>query len=388
MNNRIAVIGKIYEGKGEPMEISTILIQNGKIEGIYRGEQRFDGATVIDKKTCWITPGMIDAHTHLALRNEPRVRIFTSDINEYSDPVSPQLRVIDSFNTQDEDINITRRAGFTTVCVLPGSANVCGGQGFCCKLRPEETVDEMAIPGTTVMKMALGENPTNAYGYKRNKAPFSRMGSAALMRELLFEAKEYSEKLKAVDDDERRMEHWDMGLQAMVPVVRGKVRCRIHCHRSDDMATAIRIAKEFNLKYALEHAGGGPYIAKTLRDNQVTCVVGPLNMGTPKRELWQRDWSTPAKLTMAGIKVCLTRDDSRQTEDLLIDAGKCIAYGMPEEDAFKALTIYPAELLGLAGRIGSIEVGKDADLAFYNGHPFSNFTRCKGTMIDGVLYTE
>lgn len=386
--SKIAVVGKIYNGKGEPKKVSTILVEGSKISAVYEGRKEIDGAEVLDMSGYWITPGLIDAHTHLGLHNSPGVRIYNQDSNEFSNPITPQLRVMDSFNPHDGDVTVTRQAGFTTCCVLPGSANVCGGQGFSLKLKPAETVDEMVLPGSTVMKMAFGENPKFQYGYNRDRSPISRMATAALLRELLLKAKRYSDELASVKDDVSKLKKWDFGLQAMVPVVRGEMRCRIHCHRSDDMATAIRIAKEFNLKFSLEHASGGAYMTNTLRENHVTCVVGPMDIGYVKRELWQRDWTTPAKLTNAGVTVCLTRDESRKTGELLCDAGKCMAYGLSEEDAFKAVTINPARLLGFEDRIGSIEPGKDADLAFFNGHPFSNFTRCQGTMIEGVLYKE
>ena len=277
-----------------------------------------------------------------------------------------------------------RNAGFTTVYTQPGSGNIIGGMGIAIKLRGN-TAEEMAIPGTEEMKFALGENPKRFHGLEQNRMPWTRMGTAALLRETLFKAKNYSDKLLAAEKDGEKAPEPDFKLDALVPVVRGKMRARIHCHRADDIMTAIRIAKEFGMDFTLEHATEGYKVKKELAKEQVTCVVGPLLLPPAKQEIWNIRLENAGELTAAGVKVCLTADTGSETQWLPYQAGLLTRHGMSEEDIMKGLTIYPAEVLNLDGRIGSLEVGKDADIAVFDGNPLSNMTLCRATIIDGEV---
>lgn len=376
--------GTIYTVTKGVLKNGTILIENGKIKEVGTDLAIPEDAEILDAANQWITPGLIEAHSHIAMGNEPSDG-GPADFNENSNPVVPFVRAMDAFHPQDDSVSETRKAGFTTICVLPGSANLIGGIGFSAKLREGRIVEEMMIPGTEVMKFALGQNPRRNYREK-DRIPKTRMGSAAVLRETLMKAKDYSCRKLAAERGEGAAPEYDFHMEALVPVIRGEMRCRIHCHRSDDIATALRIAEEFNLCFSLEHATEGYMIADILAKKHVPCVIGPMNLKPYKQEVWGRKLETPAILDEAGVEFCLTEDAGITTYLLPIHAGMCIARGLKEETALKALTIRPAKLLGLDERIGSIEAGKDADIAVFNGNPFSSLSRCTHTVVEGHVF--
>ena len=235
--------GKVVTVTDKTFEHGTVLIEDGKILAVGENIEIPSDAQVIDASGCWVTPGLIDCHTHISNFNEPSTNpSIPLDGNEMSSPITPQVRAMDAVNPHDYAISKVRDAGFTTVCILPGSANVIGGTGIVIKLRDAQTAEEMILPGTEQMKFAMGENPKRCYGTDR-KYPMTRMGLASLMRETLFKAKVYSDRLKAAELDPSKAPEPDFQLQALVPVVRGEMRCRIHAHRSDDIMTAIRVAE-------------------------------------------------------------------------------------------------------------------------------------------------
>lgn len=378
--------GKVVTVTGETYEKGTVLLDGGKIAAVGADVEIPEGAEVIDASGKWVTPGLIDAHTHISTFNEPQVIPPSYDGNETSSPITPQVRGIDALNPRDMAIAITRSAGFTTCYTGPGSANVIGGTGLCFKLKEAETCLEMAIPGTEMMKFALGENPKRFYGTK-GQMPVTRMGVAALLRETLTKAKNYSDALLEAQTDPEKKPKPDFALDALVPVVRGEMKVRIHCHRADDIVTAIRISEEFGLKYSIEHVTEGYLIADYLAQKDPDMVIGPLNMGPGKMEIWNTSLSNPAKLEAAGCKrFSLMADTSSATKFLPTYIGLCIGRGLSPELAMKAVTINPATMLGIADRVGSIEVGKDADLAIWSGFPFSNLSLCEKTIIDGRVY--
>ena len=343
-----------------------------------------EGAEVINGEGFWVTPGLIDCHTHISTFYEPRnMPSLGTDANECSDPITPHVRAVDALNPFDPAIEKTRKSGFTTVYTGPGSGNLIGGTGISFKLRGT-TAEEMIIPGTEQMKMALGENPKRAFGMDK-KMPITRMGSAALIRQTLYEARNYADKLEKAKTDPTKAPEPNFKLDSLVRVVRGEQRVRIHSHRSDDIRTAIRIAEEYKLDFSIEHATEGYLIKDFLAERNVTCVVGPLLLEPVKQEVWGLILENAGILTEAGVKVCLTADTGSKTAWLPIEVGLLIRRGLSEEAAFKGVTINPAELLGIADKVGSIEVGKDADLAVFDGHPFSNLSLCRATIIDGKL---
>lgn len=376
--------GKIVTVTKGIIEGGTILIDQGKIVAVGQDLPIPEGTRVIDASGKWVTPGLIDCHTHISTFPEPSTMPApTGDANEMSDPVTPHIRAIDAVNPHDYAFAKTLMAGFTTIYTGPGSGNLIGGVGVSVKLRGK-TADEMAIPGSGQMKMALGENAKRAFGADR-KAPMTRMGCAAVIREALWKARNYSDKLRLAETDPSKKPDFDFKLEALVPVVRRQQKVRIHSHRSDDIATAIRIAEEFDLDFAIEHVTEGYKIVEHLAAKNPYCVVGPMLIPPKKQELWDIRMENPGILSKAGIKVCLTADAASETQWLPVHAGLAVRYGMDAAEAFKGITLYPAELLGLADRMGSLEVGKDADIAIFDGDPICNLTTCEVTMIDGEV---
>lgn len=376
--------GKVNTIVNGIIENATILVENGKIKAVGNNLDIPSNAEVIDATSYYVMPGLIDAHTHISTFSEPTTRFGMHDGNEVSNPITPFIRAMDALNPYDFAIERVRNAGFSTVCTLPGSANIIGGTGIVFKLRGH-TAEEMIIPGTEQMKMALGENPRGVYGHDK-KLPTTRMGVAGLWRQTLAEARDYSNKLKEAETDPTKAPKFDFKMESLVKVIRGQMKVRIHCHRSDDIMTAIRVSEEFNLDYSLEHATEGYKVADVLGAKKATCVVGPLLMGPEKQELHAVNEETAGILCKAGANVCLTADTGSGTAWLPGNIGIIIRNGLSEVEAFKAVTINPAKLLGISDKVGSIEVGKDADIAIFDGHPFSSMTLCRFTMIDGVIY--
>lgn len=377
--------GRILTIKNDIIENGTIIIKEGKIVEVGQNLDIPSNAEVIDATGKWVTPGLIDCHTHISVFGEPSTMPgLHEDGNEMSDPITPEVRALDALNPEDPAIKKVREAGFTTIYTGPGSANIIGGTGISIKLRGI-TVEEMYIKGSDQMKMALGENPKRVYGADKKK-PMTRMATASLLRETLSKAKNYSDELKEAEMDPSKKPKYDFKLESLVKVIRGEQRVRIHCHRADDIMTAIRISEEFNLDYSLEHVTEGYKIKDILAEKNVYCVIGPLLLPPVKQEVWDLKLENAGILSNSGIKVCLTEDATSGTMWLPIHAGIIVKNGMDENEAFKALTQYPAELLNLDDRIGSIEVGKDADIAIFDGHPMHNMTTCQLTMIDGEIY--
>ena len=374
--------GKVFTVSGDTLDSGTILIDNGKIVAVGPAYQIPIpvGAEILDATGKWVTPGLIDAHTHISCFGEPRSRPGHWDVNEITTPITSHLRGIDALNPADVAIANVRRAGFTTCYTGPGSSNVIGGVGLSFKLKDATSVYEIAISGSEQMKFALGENPKFVYGNQK-KFPSSRMSIAAMLRQELYDACHYSDDLAAGRNPKPNFK-----LDPLVPVVRGEMRCRIHCHRADDIVTAIRIGEEYGLKIAIEHCTEGWKIPKLLAEKKVPCVVGPLMLDLSKEEVWNVRLETPAILYNAGVFLCSTQDSCSGTRFLPMILGMVIAHGLPWEAALESVTSHPAQLLGLSDRLGTLEPGKDGDVAIFSGDPFSNYTICEATIIEGVVY--
>lgn len=352
------------------IENGYIITDNGKIAEI--GEmanlKAYPEAEIIDAKGSIVTPGMIDAHSHIGMW-EDGLNFEGSDGNEETDPLTPHLRAIDAVNPMDRAFCEAAKAGITTVVTGPGSANPVGGQILAMKT-VGRCVDKMKICEPLAIKFALGENPKSVYNDK-SQSPATRMAVAAQIREILYKAAEYMEQInKANENDEEDMPDFDIKLEALLPLMRGKIPMHVHAHRADDIFTAIRIAEEFELKIVLVHATEGHLICDELKEKNIPVLAGPILTDRSKPELKNQSEINPAVLTAAGIKTAIITDHPETPQKhLALCAGMAVKYGMSELDALRAITSVPAEICGLGNRIGKLSQGYDADIVIWNGNP-------------------
>ena len=374
-------LGVIKEG--------IILIKNHRIEKIGgKGLKISEDYEVIDISGKTITPGFVDAHAHIGLFEEG-LRWEGNDGNEMTDPITPHLRVVDGIKPDDPAFEMAREFGITTVGVLPGSANPIGGMGAAIKTYGR-TVEDMLVKFPMGMKMAFGENPKNVYGVTQKKMPQTRMANAGLIREWLYKAKTYMEKKEKAKEDPDKAPEFDIKLEALEIVLRGKIPIRAHAHRASDILTAIRIAEEFGVKIIIEHGTEAYKIADIIAKKRIPVVHGPLLLPRHKPELRNLTLKSPAILAEAGVEFALSTDAPGQTVfDLPIMAAMSIRKGLSPEVALKSITIIPAKILGIADRVGSIEEGKDADLVVFSGDPLDVRNKAEMVLINGeIVYFE
>jgi imidazolonepropionase-like amidohydrolase len=366
------------------IENGHILIEANKIKAVGTGRDVPTGATIIDAAGRTVTPGIIESHAHIGI-GEQGVGWEGQDHNESTHPLTAWCSALDGINMLDSAFDDFRRAGITCAGVLPGSANIIGGTSVALKCRGG-IVDRAVIKNPLAMKAALGENPKMAFGSK-NKAPSTRMGSAAVLREALLTARQYQEKMDSgtAEQDKPR---FDKQLDAMLPVMRGEIPLGIHCHRHDDIVTSVRIAKEFGIKYRLEHVTDGCLVADYLKENNAWVAVGPSLQYGSKVENKDRDFRTAVELSRKGVHFCLTTDHPVIAgHHLITTAGVAVGWGMDRDVALRSITLSSAEHMGLEERIGSIDAGKDADIVIWSGDPLDFTTFADVTIIDGeVVY--
>ena len=365
--------GYIKTMAGADIENGMILIDGGRIAAVGQNLEIPADAEVIDAGGRIVAPGFVEAHCHIGL-DEEGIGFEGADYNEAVDPITPQMRAIDAINPFCEAFDLALHAGVTTACTGPGSANVVGGTFVIVKLQGKR-VDDMIVKYPAAMKIAFGENPKRCYS-NQHKSPSTRMGTAAVLRELLFKAQRYMEEVDAAEADPSvKRPAFDMKLEAMLPVMRHEIPLKAHAHRADDMFTALRIAKEFGLDITLDHCTEGHLIVDDLVKEGKPCFVGPSFGGKSKYELKNKTFETPAVLANAGMKFAIITDAPvTPLQYLPLCAGLAVKSGLSEEAAWKAITIWPAELLGIASRVGSIEPGKDADIVIHNGDPLSDIS--------------
>ena len=343
-----------------------------------------EGEEVLGAAGAGIYPGFIDAHSHLGMW-EDSMGFEGDDGNEDTDPATPQLRSIDAINPTDKAFAEALAGGVTTVVIAPGSSNPIAGR--VCALKTKGCcIDDMLIKDNLAMKLALGENPKLTY-HAKGLSPATRMATAALIREQLAKARRYMEDREAAaEDDELDEPEFDFKCEAMLPLLRKEMKAHIHAHRADDICTAMRICNEFDIDYVLIHCTDGYTLAAKIAQSGAAAIVGPLINARTKPELSGQRLSNSAQLVAAGVKTAICTDHPElPTQYLTLSAGIAVRGGLNYDEALRAITINPAEICGIADRVGSIEVGKDADLVFFFGDPLSVYATPKLVIINGEV---
>lgn len=381
--------GTIKTMAGGDIRDGCIRIENGKIAEIgKRDEVNFhpaSGERVIEIRDGIIMPGIIEAHCHMGISEEKK-GMEGDDCNETVNPVTPYLRAIDAINTMDAAFDDAVRAGITSAMIGPGSSNVVGGQFAFLKTKGRR-VDDLVVKAPAAMKVAFGENPKVNYS-GQGKSPSTRMAIAAMLREELKKAFAYmdkKEKSLAAGEDFQE----DFAMECWLPVLRREIPLKAHVHRVDDIFTAVRIAREFHLKMTLDHCSEGHLIARELAEEGFPAIVGPDLASRNKIEVQNMAFKTVGVLNKAGLMTAITTDHPVSLiQSLPLCAGLAVKSGLDLEEGYRAITIHPAVICGVADRVGSLEVGKDADIAVFNGNPMEVFTETLYTVIDGQVVYE
>lgn len=363
----------------------VILVEDGKIKEIGPDVKIPEGVKPLKAK--YVMPGLVEAHCHIGIWEE-KIGWAGSDGNEMTEPATPHVRALDGIkaNADESGLEAALHEGITTAQILPGSANVIGGFGVVIKTAPKTTVDQMVLRNPSGMKIAFGENPMRVYGVQKKVMPSTRMGVAGVLRESLQKTKNYMEKKELYADDPEKLPEVDLRLEALIPVLKKEIPFRAHAHRADDVATAIRICEEFDVEMSWEHATEGHRIADYIAEKKVPAVWGPSLMSRPKWEMRELGYDTPRIMYDAGVKFAIQTDAPGSTIRFLpICAALSVKEGLPYDYALKAITIIPAEILGVSDRVGSLEVGKDADLRLLSGDPLEFMTKCQKVIIDGEV---
>ena len=380
----LIINGTVHTMDGPVMEHGYVAVAGSKIAGVGPMSERpanWEGE-VIDAEGGHICPGFIDAHCHLGMFGDA-VGFESDDGNEETDPCTPQLRAIDAINPLDRCFSEARAAGVTTVLTGPGSANPIAGQ-FAAVKTNGRWVDAMIVKAPVSMKLALGENPKQVY-HHRDETPVTRMATAAIIRENLRKAVEYGEKLdKAARDEETDPPDYDAKLEALLPVVRGELPVHIHAHRADDIATGVRIAKEFDLKCVIVHGTESHLIPELLAQEDIPVITGPALGDRCKPELANMSLETPAVLCRTGVPFAICTDHPEvPVQYLPLCAALAVKGGLDGETALAAITINAARIAGLDGALGSLAPGREADLVVTSRLSLELLGRVKAVFIGG-----
>ena len=372
--------------EGEPIEDGIVLLRDGKIAAVEGpGFAVPSGVDVVDAAGKWVLPGFIDAHAHAGVHEEAE-GWAGQDTNERTDPVAAHVRAIDAINPADLGFRDAIAGGVLAVNVNPGSANPIGGQTAAIKCWGR-TVDQMVLREPAGMKSALGENPKRVYG-ERNETPATRLGTAAVIRGAFVAAQNYQAKLAAADSKdsvpERSVVERDLKLEALGRVLRREIPWRQHCHRADDIATAMRMAREFGYDLVIDHGTEAYLIADQIAAASIPVIIGPLFTSRSKVELRNRSLANPGRLAAAGVTIAITTDHPVVPINFLIhQATLAVKEGLDPVTALRAVTINPARIIGVDARLGSLSVGKDADLVIWSGDPLDVMSRAELAFVDG-----
>ena len=376
--------GRVVPVTADPVENGTVLIEDGKITAVGAGLAVPDGAQVIDAAGQWVLPGFIEVHGHVGVHEEAQ-GWAGSDTNEMTEPVTAQVRALDAINPADLGFRDAISGGVLAVNVNPGSGNPIGGQTVALRCWGR-TVDEMLLREPSGLKSALGENPKRVYG-EQGKMPSTRLGTAAVIRGAFVAAANYQAKLDAEaakPEADRKPVDRDLKLEALGRVLRREIPWRQHCHRADDIATALRIAEEFGYDLVIDHGTEAHLVADLLAARDIPVIIGPLFTSRSKVELLNRSLANPGRLAKAGVTIAITTDHPVVPIHFLVhQATLAVKEGLDRDTALAALTINPARIAGVDGRLGSIEAGKDADLVLWSGDPLDVFSRAQRALIGG-----
>jgi len=380
-NQAVAIVGgTVVPVTGEPVEGGTVLVQDGKITAVGAGLAVPDGARLIDAAGSWVLPGFIEAHGHLGVHEEAE-GWAGQDTNEMTEPVTAHVRAMDAINPADLAFHDAITGGVLAVNVNPGSGNPVGGQACALKCWGR-TVDEMLLRAPSGMKSALGENPKRVYG-DLHKMPSTRLGTAAVIRGALVAAQNYQAKLAASREGSAPVER-DLKLEALGRVLRREIPWRQHCHRADDIATAMRMAREFGYNLVIDHGTEAYLLADQIAAASIPVIIGPLFTSRSKVELRNRSLANPGRLAAAGVTIAITTDHPVVPIHFLIhQATLAVKEGLDPVTALRAVTIHPARIIGVDDRLGSLAVGKDADLVIWSGDPLDVMSRAERAYLDG-----
>lgn len=381
--------GKVLTMTGEIWDKGYLCIEDGKIKelGPMKNGAPFPLQTgnrvqIINALNCIVMPGLIEAHCHMGITEEKK-GMEGDDCNEAVNPITPYLRAIDAINPMDSAFSNALQAGITGAMIGPGSANVVGGSFAFIKTHGRN-IDKLIVKSPAAMKVAFGENPKVNYG-DQGKSPATRMAVAAMLREELFKASIYRGKKEKgqIKEEDFRYECW-------LPVLEGEIPLKAHVHRADDILTAIRIAKEFHVSMTLDHCSEGHLITEDIRQSGFPAIVGPDLASRNKIEVQNMAFKTVGILNKAGVKTAITTDHPVSLiQALPICAGLAVKAGLDKMEALKSITLYPAQICGVEKRMGSLEVGKDADIVIFDGDPLEISTRVMCTIINGeIVYAD
>lgn len=382
--------GKVITMEEETWEKGYLCIEDGKIkdlgpmkDGAPFPLQQGNNVSVIYADGCIVMPGLIEAHCHMGITEEKK-GMEGDDCNETVNPITPYLRAIDAINPMDAAFDDALRAGITSAMIGPGSSNVVGGTFSFVKTHGR-CIDRMVVKSPAAMKVAFGENPKVNYS-GQGKSPSTRMAIASMLREELFKAKAYEEKMRKKDAQQEK----DFRYECWLPVLRGEIPLKAHVHRADDILTAVRIAKEFGLSMTLDHCSEGHLIAEDVKESGFPAIVGPDLASRNKIEVQNMAFKTVGILNKAGVRTAITTDHPVSLiQSLPICAGLAVKSGMDEKEALKSITIYPAQICGVDAHVGSLARGKDADVVIFDGNPLSLQTKAMCTIINGeIVYAD
>jgi imidazolonepropionase-like amidohydrolase len=381
----VAVVGgRVVPISGEPIDNGTVLVVDGRISAVGAGVSVPDGVPVIDAAGKWVLPGFIEAHGHVGIHEEAE-GWAGSDTNEMTDPVTANVRALDAINPADLGFRDAIAGGVLAVNVNPGSGNPIGGQTCALKCWGR-SVDEMLLRSPAGLKSALGENPKRVYGDQK-KTPSTRLGVAAVIRGAFVDASNYLATIdaeQAKPESERKPVDRDLKLEALGLVLRRQIPWRQHCHRADDIATALRIAAEFGYELVIDHGTEAHILADLLAERNIPVVIGPLFTTRSKVELRNRSLANPGKLAAAGVMIAITTDHPVVPINFLVhQASLSVKHGLDPVIALEALTINPARIIGIDDRLGSLEPGKDGDVVIWSGDPLDVLSRVERAFQDG-----